>query len=378
MASDTASQPAATGARQSITAGRRPGRFVFLDLLRAIAVCVVVYSHLVGIFLHQHHDTSPLASAVQGFVAHPLGLALQLGRFGVVLFFLVSGFVVTHTGFAESPRQYAIKRFLRIYPMLVASVLLAGVLFGVGLHPVTTGQLATVTPLTLLTNATLLNHLIAPLVLLIDVSWTLIIELLFYALLLVALPLMRRAVWPVMAGEVVLVAAVMATAHLGGSSYFLFAQNLSYVPALLVGQCVWAVWSRRIPWWAGVGFGVGAVAEYLWAAVPGFGRNDLSLDLNLAIGFVIFVAALLLENRMRPVRLVGFLADRSYSLYLLHGLIGYAVMNVLYPLAGFPVALLGGVVATFLFVEAGFRWVERPGMRLARRLARRWVPADRG
>lgn len=373
-----ASSPTTTGARQVAPSERRPGRFVFLDLLRAIAVLVVVYSHLVGIFLHQHHDTSTLASAVQGFAAHPLELALQLGRFGVVLFFLVSGFVVTHTGFAENPRQYATKRFLRIYPMLVVSVLLAAVLFGVGLHPVTTGQLATVTPLTLLTNMTLLNHLLAPLVLLVDVSWTLIIELLFYAMLLVALPLMRRAVWPVIVGEEALVAVVMATAHLGGSSYFLFAQNLSYVPALLLGQCVWAVWSRRLPWWAGVGFGALAAGEYWWAGVPGFGRDDHSLDLNLAIGFVIFVVALLAENRMRQVRLVRFLADRSYSLYLLHGLVGYAVLNVVYPVAGFSLALLAGVVATFLFVEAGFRFVERPGMRLARRLARRWGPVGRG
>lgn len=373
-----ASSPATTDARRAAAAERRPGRFVFLDLLRAVAVCVVVYSHLVGIFLHQHHDTSTLASAFQGFVPRPLTLALQLGNFGVVLFFLVSGFVVTHTGFAETPRQYAVKRFLRIYPMLVASVLLAAVLFGVGLHPVTTGELATVTPLTLLTNATLLDHLIAPLVVLVDVSWTLVIELLFYALLLVALPLLRRAVWPVIAGELALVAVVMATAHLGGSSYFLFAMNLSYVPALLLGQCVWAVWSGRVPWWAGAGLGLAAVAEYVWAGVPGLGRDDHAFDLNLAFGFVVFVLALLAERRLRPIRLVGFLADRSYSLYLLHGLVGYAVMNVLYPLVGFPLALVAGVVATFLFVEAGFRWVERPGMRLARRLAGRWGPVSRG
>lgn len=373
-----ASSPTTTGPRQVARPGRRPGRFVFLDVLRAVAVCVVVYSHLVGIFLHQHHDTSTLASAFQGFVAHPLGLALQLGNFGVVLFFLVSGFVVTHTGFAESPRQYAVKRFLRIYPMLVASVLLAAALFGVGLHPVTTGELATVTPLTLLTNATLLNHLIAPLVVLVDVSWTLIIELLFYALLLVALPLMRRAVWPVIASELTLVTVVIATAHLGGSSYFLFAMNLSYVPALLIGQCAWAVWSRRIPGWLGVAFGLVAVAEYVWAGVPGLGRNDHAYDLNLAYGFVVFLVALVLESRLRPVRLVGFLADRSYSLYLMHGLVGYAVLNVLYPVVGFPLALLAGVVATFLFVEAGFRCVERPGMRLARRLAARWGTGGRG
>ncbi len=372
MTDDVAARPAVDVPPVSNTS--RPGRFVFLDVLRALAVCLVVYSHVVGIFLHQHHDNSTVAGVFQGFVPHPLGLALNIGNFGVVLFFLVSGFIVTHTGFSERPRQYAIKRLLRIYPMLVVSVLLAAVLFLVGLHPVTTGEATTITPLTLLTNVTLANHLLPPLVVLVDVSWTLIIEVLFYALLLIALPLLRRAVWPVILGELGLVAVLMLTEHLAGPSYFLVAVNASYLPALLLGQIIWAVWSRRIPLWTGVLFGVLAAAVYVWAGDAGMGRDDHMYDHNLAIGFVVFGVALLVERRLRPVRWIGYLADRSYSLYLLHGLLAFAVMNVLFPRVGFPIALLAGLVATFLGVEAGYRWVERPSMRLARRLANRWRP----
>jgi peptidoglycan/LPS O-acetylase OafA/YrhL len=310
-------------------------------------------------------------------VPHPLGLELNIGNFGVVLFFLVSGFIVTHTGFSETTRQYAIKRFLRIYPMLIVSVLLAALLFTVHLHPVTTGEATTITPLTLLTNVTLANHLLPPLVVLVDVSWTLIIEVLFYALLLVALPLLRRAVWPVLLGELGLVAALMLTEHLAGPSYFRLALNASYLPALLIGQTIWAVWSKRIPLWSGVLFGVLAAAVYVWAGDAGMGRDDHASDPNLAIGVVVFLLALLAERRLRPVRWIGYVADRSYSLYLLHGLLAFVVMNVLYPRVGFPIALVAGVVVTFAGAEAGYRWVERPSMRVARRLAKRWRPAAR-
>jgi peptidoglycan/LPS O-acetylase OafA/YrhL len=341
-------------------------------VLRAVAVCLVVYSHVVGIFLHQHHDVSTLASAFQGFAVHPLILSLSLGNFGVVLFFLVSGFIVTHTGFQEDPRRYAVKRFLRIYPMLVVAVLLSAGLFLVGLHPVTTGEAATVSPLTILTNASLVNNLLAPMVVLVVVTWTLIIEVLFYLLLLAALPLMRRALWPTIAGELGLVAVIMATEHLGGSFYFLFAVNVSYLPALLIGQAIWAVWSRRIPLWAGLVFAAVAWIEYVWAGAPGMGREDTAYDHNLALGIGVFVVALLVEPKLRPKKWISYLADRSYSLYLLHGLLAFAVMNVLYPKVGFPVALVVGLVVTMLGVEAGYRWVERPSMRLARRLGRRW------
>jgi peptidoglycan/LPS O-acetylase OafA/YrhL len=191
-------------------------------------------------------------------------------------------------------------------------------------------------------------------------------------LLLVALPLLRRTVWPVVAGELGLVAAVLATEHLGGTTYFLFAVNVSYLPALLLGQVVWAVWSRRIPMWVGVVFGALAWFEYVWAGAPGMGRNDTAYDHNVALGLAVFVVALLAESKLRPTRWIAWVADRSYSLYLLHGLLGYAVMNLLYPSTGFLVALLAGVVVTGLGVDVAYRWVERPSMRLARRLSRRW------
>jgi peptidoglycan/LPS O-acetylase OafA/YrhL len=376
VSDEVAASPRVSVARPADTVERpRQARFVFLDALRTIAVCLVVYSHLVGIWLHQHQENSVVAPLLQGFAVHPLDLTLNLGNVGVVVFFLVSGFIVTHTGFTESPRQYAIKRFLRIYPMLVVTVLLSAVLFSLHLHPLATGDAArTVTSLTLLTNASLANYLLATPVVLVDVGWTLLIEVLFYALLLVALPLLRRAVWPTVTGELALVAVVLATAHLGGASYSLFATNVAYLPALLLGQVVWAVWSRRIPAWTGGLLGVPAVAEYVWAGFPGLGRQQTvyHYDVNLAVGLVVFAVGLLAEPRLRSIGWIRYVADRSYSLYLLHGLLGFVVLDALYSRVGYPVALVAAVAATLLGVEAAYRWVERPCMRLARHLSRRW------
>lgn len=381
MSDEVAASPHVRVVRPADTVERprpRPRRFVFLDALRTIAVCLVVYSHLVGIWLHQHQENSVVAPFLQGFLTHPLDLTLNLGNLGVVVFFLVSGFIVTHTGFTESPRQYAVKRLLRIYPMLVVAVLLCAALFSLHLHPLVTGGAArTVTPLTLLTNASLANYLLATPVVLLDVGWTLVIEVLFYVLLLAALPLLRRAVWPTVTGELALVAVVLATAHLGGQSYWLFATNVAYLPALLLGQVVWAVWSRRVPAWTGGPLGVLAVAEYVWAGVPSLGRQQTvyHYDVNLALGLGIFVVGLLAEPRLRSIGWIRYVADRSYSLYLLHGLLGFVVLDALYPSIGYPAALVVALAVILLGVEAAHRWVERPCIRLARHLSRRWKPA---
>jgi len=331
----------------------------------------VVYSHVVGIWLHHLQDASPFAAGVRA--RNPLSWTLNVGNFGVVLFFLVSGFIVTHTGFTERPRQYLVKRVLRVYPMLAVAVLLSAGLFTVGLHPLTTGDPTTITPVTLLTNTSLVNYLLVPRVVLIDVAWTLIIEIMFYALLFVALPLLRRTVWPVIVGELAVVAAVLASAPLG-PVWLRFAENVGYLPALLLGQIIWAVWSRRIPPWLGGGLGVLALAEYVWAGAPGLGRQPTvyHYELNLALGLVVFIAALALHRKMRPVRWLKYLADRSYSLYLLHGLLAFVVMNALYPKIGYPGALVAGIAVTMLGAELGYRYIERPCMRLARRLASRY------
>jgi peptidoglycan/LPS O-acetylase OafA/YrhL len=182
-------------------------------------------------------------------------------------------------------------------------------------------------------------------------------------------------VWPVILGELGVVAVVMLTAHLGGTPWMLIAMNVSYLPALLLGQIVWAAWSKRVPLWAGALLAVLAWSEYVWASGPGE-RTDpaYNYDLNLAIGLGVFLIGLLAEPRLRRFRLVSYLADRSYSLYLLHGVLGYAVMNLLSTHIGFPAALVAGLAVTMLGVEAAFRWVERPSMRLARRIAKRWRP----
>lgn len=344
----------------------RPGRFTFLDVLRALAVSLVIYCHLIGVWLHQHAENSVAAGPLQGFATHPLDIALNVGNFGVVLFFLVSGFIVTHTGFTERPRQYLVKRLLRIYPMLIVAVLLAATLFAVHLHPLTTGNPTTTTPLTLLTNASLANYLLTPQVVLVDVAWSLVVEILFYALLLIALPLLRHTVWPVILGELTLIALILATGHLTGPTYYQLAVSAGYLPALFAGQAIWAVWSRRIPPWAGILLGAAAATEYVWAG--SYRQTTVyHYDLNLALGLAVFLIALLAEPKLKPIRWIGYLADRSYSLYLLHGLLGIVTINALYPLIGYPGALLAGIAATLLGADLSFRWIERPCMRLARK-----------
>lgn len=77
-------------------AGAARERFAFIHGLRGIAALLVVWSHLSGFWLLEHGKTSALQDLWYQFVARPFTLYQNGGHLGVVLFFLISGYIITH------------------------------------------------------------------------------------------------------------------------------------------------------------------------------------------------------------------------------------------------------------------------------------------
>ena len=88
-------------------------RIEHLDAMRGIAALLVVVQH-------------GLERTTQYFDAPWIVLdAVNLGRFGVVLFFLISGFVIPFSFRGDQPiRNFAISRTFRLLPALWLSVAL--------------------------------------------------------------------------------------------------------------------------------------------------------------------------------------------------------------------------------------------------------------
>lgn len=329
---------------------------------------MVVYCHIVVLWMPNHDVNSPVVDVVDRVIRNPLQLQQAFGHLGVVLFFLVSGFIITHTGVRQRHREFAVKRLLRIYPALTVAVLLCATLIGIGLQPLATGQDATVTPITLLTNATLVNYLLVPQVVLLGVAWTLIIEIIFYSITFLILSLLRRAACTAIIVELLIVWLVILTARDGGPHWFLLAVSFSFMPVLLLGQIVWAMWSRRIPFWVGTILGGTAWMLYVWAGRRDMGRIDDAYELTAVIALLIFTIGLLAESRLTLSPLVVFFADRSYSIYLLHGLVVFPVMDLLFRVAPLAVGMICGILVLLIAADLSYRMVERPAQLLARRL----------
>ena len=308
-------------------------RIAFVDIGRALAALLVFYSHIHVVWMRRDNGvSSPVTDGVTWAFANPLHLDQQdIGQIGVPIFFLISGFVITPIAMRQGMSRFAVNRALRIYVPLVFAVLLTGTLLTLGLDPLWTGQLREVTPLTLLTNSLLVNYLIYPQAVLLGVTWTLVVEAIFYLLLIVLLPVFRRSVWLGIAIELTIVHGVLMSRSELGPSWSLFAVNVSFIPILLCGQIVWAAFHRKIPLWLAGGYLVLSWALYVWADRPDMARQDDSYNVALAFALLLFLIGLLAEPRLRQRVVWTRLSERSYSLYLLHGVIAFPVLDALYP-----------------------------------------------
>src|SRR6185369_4649483 len=114
-----------------------------------------------------------------------------------------------------------------------------------------------------------------------------------------------------------------------------------------------------------------AYAVFLWGVRtihPDFLPVTNSYLVSIAYALLLFVG--LLHIRLPERRLVRFLSDTSYSVYLLHGIVGWAVLGALMTRAPLTVAIPLAATASLAASFVTHLLIERPSQRLARRLTR--------
>ncbi|MBV8457543.1 MAG: acyltransferase [Acetobacteraceae bacterium] len=82
---------------------------------------LVIWFHLVETFCRVHGISFAPLTFAKTYITGPL--RLDLGQIGVLLFFYISGFIITHVAMREGQIEFGIKRILRIWPPMIAAVL---------------------------------------------------------------------------------------------------------------------------------------------------------------------------------------------------------------------------------------------------------------
>lgn len=146
-------------------------RIIFLDHLRIFAFISVLAGHK---FYDQivSWGNDPTEHAASRLIAWLLLPLIQGGGAGVVVFFLISGYIITRVLQTEATLEFLIKRIFRIYPLYIVAVLIQySPLFLAGKIPDIPN---------LIKQLLLIGDLFGTSYTLNGVEWTLRIEMLFY------------------------------------------------------------------------------------------------------------------------------------------------------------------------------------------------------
>jgi peptidoglycan/LPS O-acetylase OafA/YrhL len=343
--------------------GERQNRLSHIDAMRGLAALAVTLFHNVAYFL------KPITSGSAWFWKFQTDY-FDLGKFAVVIFFAISGGVIPFSlsGGKSSPiKRFLVSRFMRLYPAYWVAVL-AGFVF-VWDGPVT-AKLA-------IGNISMLQSFFnIPNV--IEVFWTLQIELIFYGACLVLFRINRLNSPRFLFGAVLLCLSLAF-----GLAYFRYklAMKLPVALPLALGVMFLGNLTRmRIDLQTDTPDPRYVTLLYLVLMVPisllaynfdfGFDEHWQRYVLSYGVALVLF-QVWIRRNAWNPEWLQWF-GKISYSLYLLHP-VGMSVAN---RYTGFPMPLkcAFSIALSILASWLIFSWVEAPAIRLGKRIISRIAP----
>lgn len=324
----------------------QPSRLEWVDALRGLAAISVVLLHFLET---EFRDTETFQSFENVF---------NLGKFGVVLFFCISGFVIPRSIKRTAPApliHFWISRFFRLYPAYWLSMV-AALLF----------LSAPYTLPKVLANVTMMPKLFG-MGDLVGVYWTLQIELIFYLLVSVLFACGRLSPDTcTRVGYFCLLAAVIASMVRFHSKVAIpvaipLALSLMHFSAALSesGTRDWG--------WLLKTFGVFAVSMVPISMLAydfnaGHGENWLSYLVSYSLAIFVFLVVRYSNS------ILVFLGRISYSLYLMHATVGLAFLSVVDGYLGSVLSLPAYLVVTIGVSTLCFYGVEQPSIALAKRI----------
>lgn len=283
------------------------------------------------------------------------------GQNGVLVFFVISGFIIPWSMYYKNYRlgsmlKFMAKRLIRLEPPYLASILLIlTIAFIKSRFPIGTEAAEAITPTRIALHFGYLINFFPEYKWLNNVYWTLAIEFQYYLLMsFLYLLFVHKNLW----------LRVLAYALCFGMAWFVPDRSLShfpaYAPLFLFGISVFQ-YKTNIAGLLECGIVLVACFVYNYAAMS---------PATACFGLVTALVTLLFSEAKIPV--LDGLGKMSYSIYLIHPVIGAAVINVLsryvHTTGTKLLILLAGLIVTFVCSYIMYLLIEKPSKKLSSKI----------
>lgn len=319
----------------------------FANTLRGFAALAVLMSHYYYVFWHDRQSVGAFINApilpVDSYITPHWILWLNVipildwGRYGVALFFIISGFVIPFSLQKINWLGFSVSRLLRIFPTYFVglSITLLAILLS-------TKYFSNPWPYTV--KEILIQYVPGIRDILwsrnIDgIVWTLEIEMKFYLLCAILILWFRRYSLGVFLAPVVLVGIAICLNH-GIPKWvnsnlrvyewaMVYATVAQYILFMFIGVMFHYMYCKKIDLRKGYIYILALFILFCidWRIGPY--SETFSFVWNYAFALLTFAFAYTFPDVFRANKVTNFLADISYPLYVIHGVAGYVVLRIM-------------------------------------------------
>jgi len=397
---ETTTEKLAIGAEKKMETKPATHKLLHLDSLRGLAAFAVVCGHLLLSFYPGLPGLTSASDPPTGIVGLLRLNSLVMGRLPVMVFFVLSGFVLSYSFFingrASSLTSAATRRYFRLAVPVLTSLLFVFLLIKVhAMHQAEASALRDVPPKTAEHNEGWLTRYYVPNVSLKQTIrqalfetffaydedkslnsalWTMSIELqgsfLVYASLALFGGLKQR--WLI----------------LGAIALMLFMRGEMFLECFMAGMALATLYAKRrgaalVPIWlavpallAGIFFGAQTEALHM-RGIPSFFRGA---DVWVSFGAILIVASVVFSaviKRILELQPIHFLGRISFSLYLIHLPLIYSLGCFVFwktrahgmePFPAFGWASAATIISSLLLSALMTIYIDEPAMALVKRL----------
>jgi peptidoglycan/LPS O-acetylase OafA/YrhL len=353
----------------------RDGKLPFIHGLRGIASMAVAVFHC--------YDSTPVSIQVAATVSAVLDRVIDLGFLGVDMFFVISGFVIALTLFQRLSTfgewgRFFLRRQLRLDPPYWAVIVLSIV------SAIVVNQFNAETGAPVPSATDVIAHVFylqdfLGIKQIVGVFWTLCLEVQFYLFFGVAMLLLAKSTLSGRAfGWLMLPLYVLSILCFWG---LVPSPRGLFIPRwfeFFMGVVLFLYWRAQIDRLL-LGVYLGVLLAGLLISLETHDKEAFVTVVSVLVIALLFLAAVQTGGMKTwfDVPLLRYLGNISYSLYLMHAVVGIRLLKlVVHPYDSATYAWIMFAAALLLSIAAAdlmYRLIERPSMRLSHRL--RWRAA---
>jgi peptidoglycan/LPS O-acetylase OafA/YrhL len=355
-------------------------KLLFAEQLRAIAVIFVVFAHYCGIFWYDPNMPTYI-NALPYSINQPTPFFISFfnstnipyinwGPLGVDIFFLISGFVIPISLSKYSRGSFAIRRFFRLYPTYFISFLFVILMLIISSKyfnnpfsiPYKDVLLHSIIGLREITNVNSIDLVV----------WTLEVELKFYILTVIFLPLFRdKSIFlfliPIILAIILILLSILISYHsnvfipiiymfIGTSFYMHFTNSITSKQLISLIVILFTVFSM------------------VYIVIGHNIYNSIYLSqiiFNGIYALIIVSTSYILRTKFKYNKLLGFIANISYPFYIIHSISGYIIMVILLDngvssLYIIPITLIILILVAYII----HKYIEMPSQKFGKNIAK--------